>query len=157
MIPDTLRRLVKASEGFHRVVSRRPTVTAVPYRCPAGFWTIGWGTLCQRDHRPITHEEADAILDTALMSYMGHALRLSPILSSTSVGKLVAVADFIYNLGPTRYAGSRFRRAVNAQNWPQAALECQRWVFGGGRRLPGLEARRAVEARLLISGSASPS
>ena len=155
MIPDTLRRLVKASEGFHWVVSRRPAVTAIPYRCPAGFWTIGWGTLCQADRSPITQEEGDDILDVALRSYMAHALRLSPVLSTTSVGRLVAVADFIYNLGPTRYAASRFRRAVDAQDWPTAAERCQAWVFGGGRRLPGVGARRAVEARLLMSGSDS--
>jgi lysozyme len=139
IVPDELGRLVKACEGF------RPT----PYLCPAGHWTIGYGTLCQPNHPAITREDADAILNTALTSYVGHALRLSPVLSTTSVGKLVAVTDFLYNLGPTRYAASRFRRAVDAQNWPVAASECQRWVFGGGRRLPGLEARRDVEARLL--------
>ena len=144
-------RLVKASEGFHYVVSRRPTVMAVPYRCPAGFWTIGWGTLCQPEHAPITQEEGDALLEKALYSYLSHAIRLSPVLSSTS-DKLVAVTDFIYNLGPTRYAGSRFRRAVNAQNWPQAALECRRWVWAGGRQLRGLVARRNAEAALLLTG-----
>ena len=148
-IPPDLVRLIKACEGFHHVVTRRPAVTAVPYQCPAGFWTIGWGVLCQREHPPITQEEGDAELMRIIPAYLDHALRLSPVLSTTSDRKLVAVADFIFNLGPTRYAASTFRRRVNAQDWSGAAIECRRWCWGGGRRLPGLVVRRDAEARLL--------
>lgn len=148
-IPDQLTPLVKASEGFHRVVRRRPAVTAVPYLCPAGFWTIGYGVLCQRDHPEITLEEGEAMLYRILPSYVSHAIRLSPVLVNETDGRLTAISDFIFNLGPTRYAASTLRRRVNAEQWDEAKYEIVKWVYGGGRKLPGLVLRREAEASLL--------
>ena len=139
-VPAGLAELVRACEGF------RPR----PYLCPAGHWTIGYGELCQRDSPPVTRQEAEARLQAALQVYVAHALRLSPGLAWADPGRLAAVSDFVYNLGSTRYAGSTFRRLVNAQDWAGAAEACERWVYGGGRRLPGLVARRAVERKLLL-------
>lgn len=146
---DLLRRLVKQFEGFHRVVSFSPQPTAAPYLCPAGYWSIGYGFLCQKDHSPMGLDEADTELEVALVVYTAHALRLSPILGSQPETRLAAIADFIYNLGPTKYAASTLRRRVNAGDWEGAAEQLERWVWGGGRRLPGLVARRAMEASLL--------
>lgn len=149
-IPGQLVELVKAAEGFHRVVRRTPTVTAAPYICPAGYWTIGYGILCQRDHPEISLEAGEAMLAAALPSYVGHALRLSPGLLQAGERRLTAIADFVFNLGPTRYAASTLRRRVDAGAWPEAAAEIRKWVYGGGKRLPGLVARREVEALLLV-------
>lgn len=143
-----LVKIVKRFEGFHRVVQRQPIVTAVPYLCPANFWTIGYGILCQQDHPPITLDEGEAMLARVLSSYVNHALRLSPLLA-TDEPRLTAISDFIFNLGPTRYASSTLRRRVNVQDWAGAQREIVKWVWGGGRKLPGLVARRAVEAELL--------
>ena len=148
-VPDTLVELVKRWEGFHRVVRRSPAVVAVPYLCPAGFWTIGYGVLCQKDHPEITLEEGEAMLEKLLPVYVGHALRLSPCLHTESDDRLSAIADFVFNLGPTRYAASTLRRVVNAHDWGRAREEIKRWVWGGGRKLPGLVLRREAEAALL--------
>jgi len=86
------------------------------------------------------------MLLAAVPAYIGHALRLSPTLTGD---RLVAISSFIYNLGPTRYASSTLRRRVNAGTWPEARREICRWVFGGGRKLPGLILRREAEAALL--------
>jgi len=129
--------LVKRFEGF----------SPVPYRCPAGYWTIGFGSLCQESHPRITVEEGEAMLVRALEAYRRHALRLSPALEGR---RLVAVIDFVYNLGPTRYAGSSFRKHINAEAWEAAARSCLQWVYGGGRVLPGLVRRRQAEALMLV-------
>lgn len=137
---------LKPFEGFHRVVQHRPVVLAAPYICPAGYWTIGYGILCRKDHPPITLEEGERMLAAAVPAYIGHALRLSPGLTGD---RLVAIADFIFNLGPTRYAASTLRRRVNEEAWSEARAEIRRWVYGGGRKLPGLIIRREAEANLL--------
>lgn len=149
MVPAGLPPLVKRHEGFARVVQRKPVVLAAPYLCPAGFWTIGYGVLCQKDHPPITLEEGEAQLAGVLPAYVGHALRLSPVLAHEPEGRLTAISDFVFNLGPTRYAASTLRRAVNAREWSRAKDELRKWVWGGGRRLPGLVLRREAEAALL--------
>lgn len=141
--------MVQRFEGFHRVVQRQPVITAVPYLCPANFWTIGYGILCQQDHPAITLAEGEAMLDAALPAYVNHALRLSPLLA-TDERRLAAIADFVFNLGPTQYAASTLRRCVNAQDWSGSVEQIRRWVWGGGRKLPGLIARREAEAELLI-------
>lgn len=137
---------LKPFEGFHRVTQRRPVVLASPYLCPAGYWTIGYGILCAKDHPPITEAEGERMLADVVPRYIGHALRLSPRLDGD---RLVAIADFVFNLGPTRYAASTLRRRVNEQDWPGARHEIRKWVFGGGRKLPGLILRREAEAALL--------
>lgn len=149
-VPEQLVEAVKHFEGFHRVVQRRPTILAAPYSCPAGYWTIGYGVLCRPDRAPITIDEGMDELRQLLPVYVAHAVRLSPVLAHESDSRLTAIADFIFNLGPTRYASSTLRRRVNAREWSRAAEEIQRWVYGGGRKLPGLVARRRFEAELLL-------
>ncbi|WP_425340682.1 glycoside hydrolase family protein [Caldimonas aquatica] len=39
---------------------------------------------------------------------------------------------------------------VNERDWETAATELRRWVYGGGRALPELVARRNAEAVLLV-------
>lgn len=129
--------LIKRFEGF----------SSTPYICPAGYWTIGYGILCAKDHPAITKEEGEEMLARVLPPYIGHARRLSPRLAGD---RLVAISDFLFNLGPTRYAASTLRRRVNEQDWVGARHEIRKWVFGGGgRKLPGLILRREAEAALL--------
>jgi lysozyme len=148
-VPDTLVELVKRWEGFHRVVKRSPAVTAVPYICPAGYWTIGYGVLCQKDHPEITLEEGEQMLDRLLPVYVNHALRLSPRLHNESDERLAAISDFVFNLGAGRYKASTLRRVVNQGEWGRAKEELKKWVWGGGKKLPGLIKRREAEAALL--------
>jgi len=56
--------LAKRFEGFHRVTTFDPERRAHPYICPAGYWTIGFGHLCDAKHLPITMEEGEAYLET---------------------------------------------------------------------------------------------
>jgi lysozyme len=41
---------------------------------------------------------------------------------------------------------------VNQRDWPAAAEEMRRWVWGGGKKLPGLILRREEAAKLLLMG-----
>lgn len=147
--PNILVDLVKTSEGFHHVVQRRPSVMAVPYLCPAGFWTRGYGVLCDKNASAITLEQGEAELAAILPRYMAEAIRYSPRLLTESEGRLTAISDFIFNLGPGRYAASTLRRKVNSGLWGDARAELLKWVWGGGKRLPGLVVRREIEASLL--------
>jgi len=45
---------------------------------------------------------------------------------------------------------STLRRRVNQRDWAAASTELRRWVYGGGRVLPGLVARREAEAAWLL-------
>ncbi|BCB28227.1 lysozyme [Sulfurimicrobium lacus] len=148
-VPQAAIELAKRFEGFHRVARADPG-RAQPYICPAGYWTIGYGHLCDPKHLPITEAEAEIYLASDLRSALTATLRYCPVLATEPEGRLAAIVDFTFNLGAGQLQTSTLRRRINQRNWPGAVSELRRWVYGGGRVLPGLVVRRAEEASLLL-------
>jgi len=120
------------------------------YLCPAGVWTIGWGATGPgiKKHLAWTQEQADDRLDDDALRYWLATLKASPVLSQhPEIAQ--AIADFVYNLGATRYRASTLKKRVDAEDWDGACEEIVKWVFGGGRKLPGLVLRRQAEAAII--------
>ncbi|HDP3465442.1 TPA: lysozyme [Pseudomonas aeruginosa] len=149
-MPQAAIDLAKRFEGFERRVKRGIEITAVPYICPAGFWTIGYGHLCDPKHSPITEAEAEVYLARDLQSALAATLRYCPVLATEPESRLASIVDFTFNLGAGRLQTSTLRRRINQRDWAAAATELLRWVYGGGKVLPGLTARRAAETLLLL-------
>lgn len=140
MIPVRLLDLIRRFEGLRLKA----------YLCPAGVWTCGWGATggdISKDTQ-WTQEKADARLHQDAAVFMSGACAQSPVLWFDE-NKRAAITDFCFNLGMTRYKASTLKRKVNAGDWEGAQEELQKWVWGGGRKLPGLVARRQAEALLL--------
>ena len=148
-VPQAAIDLAKRFEGFERKVKRGIEISAVPYICPAGFWTIGYGHLCDPKHSPITEAEAEVYLARDLQSALTATLRYCPVMATESEGRLAAIVDFTFNLGAGRLQTSTLRRRVNLRDWVAATQELRRWVYGGGKVLPGLVIRRHAEVALL--------
>jgi lysozyme len=151
-IPQAAIALAKRFEGFHRIPRSDPLRRAHPYICPAGYWTIGYGRLCQPDHPPINEEESEMYLRQDLRTALTATLCYCPVLATEPEGRIAAIVDFTFNLGAGRLQTSTLRRRVNQRDWPSAAKELRRWVYGAGKVLPGLVARREAEVLLLVSG-----
>lgn len=147
-VPQAAIELAKRFEGFHRVAKADPG-RAHPYICPAGYWTIGFGHLCDSTHPPITEAEAEVYLARDLQTALSATLRYCPVLANEPEGRLAAIVDFTFNLGAGRLQTSTLRRRINQRDWVGAADQLTRWVYGGGKVLPGLVARRRVEAALI--------
>jgi lysozyme len=148
-VPDAAVVLTKRFEGFHRVPRVDPLKRAHPYLCPAGYWTIGYGRLCQREHPPISLAEGEVFLEEDLGKAMAATLRLCPVLATESPNRLAAITDYTFNLGAGRLQTSTLRRRIQQRAWQAVASELRRWVYGGGQVLPGLVARREAEIALL--------
>ena len=148
-VPKTTIDLAKRFEGFERKVKRGTEITAIPYICPAGFWTIGYGHLCDPKHPPISESEAEVYLARDLRTAFVATLRYCPVLATEPERRLAAIVDFTFNLGAGRLQASTLRRRVNQRDWVAATQELRRWVYGGGKVLPGLVTRRLTEAALL--------
>ncbi len=148
-VPQAAVDLAKRFEGFHRVPKSDPD-RAHPYVCPAGFWTIGYGHLCDPTHPPISEDEADAYLARDLVTALDATLRFCPVLATEPEGRLAAIVDFTFNLGAGRLQTSTLRRRANQQDWIAVGQELRRWVYGGGKVLPGLVTRREAEVTLLL-------
>lgn len=150
MVPQSAIELAKRFEGFEKRVKRGTEIAAVPYVCPAGFWTIGYGHFCAQDHPPITQEEAEAYLAQDLAKALNATLRYCPVLAIEPEGRLAAIVDFTFNLGAGRLQTSTLRRRINQRDWSGAAMELQRWVYGGSRVLQELMTRREAEVQLML-------
>ena len=148
-VPQAAIDLAKRFEGFHRVPKHDPG-RAYPYICPAGYWTIGYGRLCDPRHPPISEVEAEAYLAHDLQAALNATLRYCPVLAAQPEERLAAIMDFTFNLGAGRLQVSTLRRRINQRDWIAAGQELRRWVYGGGKVLPGLVARREAEVDLLI-------
>jgi lysozyme len=126
-----------------------------PYICPAGYPTIGYGTVYKPDgtkvtmlDQPISRELANEWLMRELRNnYMAGVLKASPILIRNP-RLLAAITDFAYNLGVGRYRASTLKRRVDANDLLGVETELRKWVRGGGKVLPGLVKRRQAEINL---------
>ena len=83
------------------------------------------------------------------MTALDATLRYCPVLATEPEGRLAAIVDFTFNLGAGRLQTSTLRRRINQRDWAASAMELSRWIYGGGKVLPGLVARRKVEAALM--------
>ena len=137
-----LAQLIKDSEGCKLSA----------YQCPAGVWTIGWGCTGADIKKGLvwTQEQADAELDILALDALRKALKASPSLVLASANKVIAIADFIYNLGIGNYSKSTLKKYVDQSNWLAAAGEIKKWDKAGGVTLKGLTIRRKKEADLLL-------
>lgn len=135
---DALRALVHRFEGCR----------LVPYLCPAGVWTCGWGSTGPDvfPGRAWTQDYADSRLEQDLVRFTRGTAGLCPGLSGD---RLAAIADFAYNLGLGRLRASTLRVRLNSGDYGGARHELRKWVRGGGQVLPGLVVRREAEAALV--------
>lgn len=128
----------------------------VAYLCPAGVWTAGWGSTGPDVKKGTvwTQDVADQRLEGDALKFWLAALKASPVLSQYPEIH-AAIADFCYNLGTTRYKASTLKKRVDAEDWDGACEEIVKWVFGGGRKLPGLVLRRQAEVRIIENASST--
>lgn len=152
--PPTVVDLVQRSEGLRDGDARRPGIQ--PYICPAGYPTLGWGAI--RDergapvtmaHPGITIEVAEQLLRRDLQDAARAVARLCPVILLP--GQFWALADFVFNLGSGRLQSSTLRQVVLRGEMGDVPAQLRRWVYGGGRKLPGLVARREAEIALWLS------
>ena len=140
----TLLELVKQFEGCK--------LTA--YKCPAGKWTIGYGSTYYLDGSPvqegdkITQEDAEIMLSKTLDNYRTQIMRFIP--SSLPQGAIDALTSFSYNCGVAALQKSTLLKKIKANKLDLKGIEAEfsKWNKGGGQILPGLVRRRAAEYKM---------
>lgn len=138
--------LIKKSEGFK----------SKPYLCPAGIWTVGWGSIRGQDGSriapetpPITMEEGNALLERDATRAQIAVNSLVKV--NLTEGQEAALIDFLYNLGIGNFKSSTLLKKVNRSEHMDVPYEFRKWVYGLGKKLPGLILRREREILLYSS------
>jgi len=121
------------------------------YKCPAGVWTIGWGTTGPgiQEGLVISQHSADVMLKAHIMDV---ALDLTDVLKPKSLRQhqFDALVSFIYNIGIGAFKKSTMLKLIKADKMTEAALEFDKWTKAGGKELAGLVKRRKAEKELFI-------
>jgi len=138
------------SEQGINLIKQHEGLRLTSYVCPAGKWTIGYGhTRTAAPSLRITELQAEQLLRSDLSVTEATVRTLKVPLTQ---GQFDALVSFVFNVGTGAFRNSTLRKLLLAGAPAlQVASEFHKWVFGGGRRLPGLVKRRQDEARLFIS------
>jgi GH24 family phage-related lysozyme (muramidase) len=130
------------------------------YNDPAGHCTIGYGHLVHRGR--CNGSEPPAFRGGISRQHAAELLRSDAAAAVAAVNDHVtvrlnqaqrdALTSLAYNIGTGGFQGSRLLRRLNAGSYGAVPQELMRWVYAGGRKLPGLVTRRQAEAKLFTTG-----
>lgn len=137
--------LIETFEGFKEKA----------YKCPAGIWTIGYGTT--KGVKPsdvITEEAASERLRKEVQEF---ALQVSSLIGpDTTQNQFDALVSFAYNLGISALASSTLLKKHLAKDYTAASVEFMKWdkakINGKLTPLAGLTKRRQHESALYNKG-----
>ena len=142
---DIATPLVAHFEGF----CQKPTL------CPAGVPTIGygttwypWGAKVKMDDPACTEQQAQVWLAYVLKDAEKSVDACVDDGVALNDNQKAALMSFVYNLGARAFHTSTLLRKLNSGDCAGAAREFGRWIYGGGRVLPGLVKRREAERQL---------
>ena len=127
---------LKEFEGY------RPT----SYQDSAGVWTIGYGhTQGVKKGQKITKAQAESLLRGDLLKAEKYVNGLKLNLTQ---GQFDALVDFAYNLGTRNLGTSTLLGKIRMKaSDEEIQAQFRRWVYAGGKVLPGLVKRREWEAQ----------
>jgi lysozyme len=117
------------------------------YKCPAGVWTIGYGTTKGvKPGQAITAAKAEELLAADLRKFED-TVNTSVAVPITQ-GQFDALVSLTYNIGSGAFRASTLLRKLNAKDYAGAAEQFPRWNRAGGKVLAGLTRRREAERKL---------
>lgn len=121
------------------------------YQCPAGMWTIGYGhTRGVAYGQSITQAQAEELLLQDVAQAANAVRNLVKV--ELNDDQLAALTSFVFNLGAKNLADSTLLRRLNEGDYECVPEQLERWVYAGGKKLPGLVRRRQAEAALFTKG-----
>lgn len=141
---------MRTSEKGYTLIKQFEGLQLEAYRCPAGVWTIGYGTTknvkpgmkCDIIQATQWLHDDVAVAESAVNKLLQHDVKQC---------QFDALVSFVYNCGEGNFKDSTLLRRVNEGRMEDATKEFERWVYGGGKILPGLVRRRKAE-RMLFEG-----
>lgn len=141
--------LMRTSEKGVALIKKYEGCKLTAYKCPAGIWTIGYGTTKDvQKGQTITQARADELLVQDLRKFESVVNDLHINLRQQQFDALIS---WIYNLGAGNFAVSTFKKKITNLNADEAITdELVKWVNAGGKPLLGLKRRRVEEANMWL-------
>jgi lysozyme len=87
-----------------------------------------------------------ACMDLLARDTIDHGLKIDPCIKvPISTETRAALTSFAFNVGAQAFCTSTLARKLNAGDLRGACAELSKWVYAGGKKLPGLVRRREEE------------
>ena len=141
---------IKAIEKAKELIKEFEGLSLKPYFCPAGLKTIGYGHVIGKHDNitgSITDKEAEELLEEDILRADSCLYRNARNIV-LNCNQRAALISFIFNLGGGAFQSSTLRQKLLRGEYFDAANEITRFVFAGGKKLPGLARRREAEKAL---------
>jgi GH24 family phage-related lysozyme (muramidase) len=127
------------------------------YKCPAGVWTIGYGTtrIAGKPVKPsltISQAEAEILLQHQVAEHWNEAEKHILHADELAQEQVDALASFVFNVGVGAFRGSTLLKMLNQGQDTKAADEFTKWNKAGGKVSHGLTRRRRAERELFLRG-----
>lgn len=138
---------------MHDIIKRYESFRPLAYRCPAGVWTIGYGTTVYPDGKPvkkgdmITEKKAEEYLEDYIEKNIKPIYKRIPYVLTDNQER--ALESLIYNIGAGAFLRSKLFVAIKEKNYAEI---CRQWDFGFKQNLKGLFKRRTEELYLFMKG-----
>ena len=134
------------------LIKKHEGVRLLPYLCPAGVPTIGYGNTfypggsrVTMQDPPLSRTRADELLREILL---GVEIEINSVPVRLNQNQFDALVSFVYNIGVGAWRKSSARRHLLARRFDAVPASMALWNKGGGKVLPGLTRRRAEEGAL---------
>jgi len=141
-ISDAGVSAVKGFEGFR----------AKAYLCPAGVWTIGFGTTNGvKEGDSVTRARAEELLKSDLK--WAEAVINKKVTVKLKQNQFDALCSFVYNIGETAFSKSTMLKLLNKGQYDAVPAQIARWNRVGKEVNRGLTIRRAAEADMWLQST----
>lgn len=144
---------MKTSEAGKELIKRFEGLRLRAYHCSANVLTIGYGHTGQDVHENmvITERQANHFLEKDLKKFE-KAIN-TQVTVDLEQHQFDALVSWVYNLGLGNFENSTMLKELNKNNKQQVPAEMKRWVYAGGKKLPGLVKRRVAESQLFSTAA----
>lgn len=122
---------------------------AKPYLDAVGVMTVCYGHTGDVEARSYRQAQCHDLLNSDAGRHAQAVYTCTPGVIDHPYA-FAAFTSLDFNTG--RYCGSTMARMAAAGNYRDACAQLDRWVYAGGRKLPGLVRRRAAERKLCEEG-----
>lgn len=139
---------MRASRDCYELIKRFEGFSSTPYPCPAGVWTIGYGTTngVTMHSEPISREYAEELLRDDVSRFEDAVNRYVKV--PLTQNQFDALVSWTYNVGEGALKKSTLLKKLNKGEYDKVPYELARWNKADGNVLNGLTRRRAAEADL---------
>lgn len=135
--------LIKEFEGFSEIA----------YKCPAGYWTYGYGSRYKADGTPVKSGDeinklgAEALLNDYLIKNVYTLFKEIPY--SLSQQQKDAICSLVFNVGKSSFVKSKLFKAIKEKDIEQIFRQWD-WIKINGKANKGLARRRSTELSIFL-------